>query len=188
MNQFLGLLCVLLSTTVFADEVVVGTPAFGGDGCLHEKTSLVISPDRKTVRLLPTDYVAEAGGNTGRGIDQKSCDLAIPVHIPKGYQVGFRPKAFNGTVSLGEKSRSVLTAEYFLAGSRGVTFNQNFKGPLSQEFVSETEDKLIWSPCGTDTILRLNTSIYVKTTPAFEPVRMSIDEIAEFQIYTQQCL
>src|SRR5690606_12661462 len=69
------------------DGITLGPPGYGGTGCPGGSVSVTLSPDNTSLSLLFDRYVVEAGGSTGRSFDRKSCNLAIPVHVPQGLSV-----------------------------------------------------------------------------------------------------
>ena len=70
-----------------ADDISLGIPGFGGSGCPAGSVSATLSPDAKSLSLLFDEYVVSAGGTTGRSFDRKTCNVAIPVHVPQGESV-----------------------------------------------------------------------------------------------------
>ena len=67
--------------------IALGEPAYGGTGCPSGSVSAALSPDNTSLSLLFDQYVVEAGQSVGRSFDRKSCNIAIPVHVPQGYSV-----------------------------------------------------------------------------------------------------
>jgi hypothetical protein len=130
---------LLLATAAQADDISLGKPGYGGSGCPANSVSATLSPDGKALSLLFDEYVVEAGGETGKSFDRKTCNVAIPVHVPQG------------------RSVSVLAIDY-----RG--FNQLPRGARYLISNKLTAESLIWSACGEDINLRTNSSIRVNTT------------------------
>ena len=78
---------LLLSAPVFADDISLGIPGYGGTGCPDGTVSATLSPDAKSLSLLFDQYQVSVGGTTGRSFDRRSCNIAIPVHVPQGLSV-----------------------------------------------------------------------------------------------------
>ena len=75
---------VLLSASfAHADDISLGLPGFGGTGCPGGSVSATLSPDAKSLSILFDEYQVAAGGDTGKSFDRKSCNIAIPVHVPR---------------------------------------------------------------------------------------------------------
>jgi hypothetical protein len=87
---------MLLSAPVFADDISLGTPGYGGSGCPVGSVSVTLSPDAKSLSLLFDQYQVAVGGTTGKSFDRKSCNIAIPVHVPQGLSVSVLKIDFRG--------------------------------------------------------------------------------------------
>src|SRR5262245_56951679 len=95
-----------LAAVARADDIALGDPAYGGSGCPAGTASVALSPDQKAISLLFDQYVTEAGGQTQKRLDRKSCNIAIPVHIPQGYSVSIFQVDYRGFVSVPQGGRS----------------------------------------------------------------------------------
>src|SRR5258708_1302919 len=82
------------------DEVRLGNPEYGGSGCPAGSAAVAVSPDARALSILFDQFIAEAGGDTGRSITRKTCNLAVPVHIPQGYSVSIFQIDYRGFNSL----------------------------------------------------------------------------------------
>lgn len=60
---------------------------YGGTGCPEGTVSATLSPDTKSLSLLFDQYQISVGDTTGKSLDHKSCNIAIPVHVPQGMRV-----------------------------------------------------------------------------------------------------
>ncbi len=147
-----------------ADSISLGTPAYGGTGCPAGSAAAVLSPDQKSLSILFDNYVAQAGG--GKSFDRKSCNLAVPVHVPQGYSVSVLAIDYRGYNNIPAGAKSVFRVEYFFAGGTGPVFNKTFNGPKNDDYLitnSLTQSGTVWSACGADVNLRVNSSIRVTT-------------------------
>ncbi|EYR81693.1 MULTISPECIES: DUF4360 domain-containing protein [unclassified Shinella] len=150
-----------------ADDISLGTPGYGGSGCPANSVAATLSPDGKALSLLFDEYVVEAGGETGKSFDRKTCNVAIPVHVPQGRSVSVLAIDYRGFNQLPRGARSQFNVEYFFAGTRGPAFRQTFTGPQEKDYLISnklTAESLVWSACGEDVNLRTNSSIRVNTT------------------------
>jgi len=148
------------------DDIALGDPAYGGSGCPGGSVATTLSPDQKALSILFDSYIVEAGGGTGKSFDRKSCNVAIPVHIPQGRSVSILAVDYRGFNALPQGANSQFNVEYFFAGSRGPTFRKTFRGPIDADYTISNElvaDALVWSACGADVNLRTNSSIRVTT-------------------------
>ena len=149
-----------------ADDISLGVPGYGGTGCPAGTVSTVLSPDAKSLSLIFDQYEVSAGGTTGRSYDRKSCNVAIPVHVPNGYSVSVLSVDYRGFNHLPGRGTSQFNVEYFFAGGRGPTFRRSFNGPLDSDYTINNQlvaEAMVWSPCGADVNLRTNASMRVNT-------------------------
>ncbi len=170
------LLSALTVTTALADDIQLGTPGYGGTGCPVNSASVSLSPDQKALSILFDQYVVEAGN--GRSMDRKSCNIAIPVHVPQGYSISVFQVDYRGFNSLPAGARSQFNVEYFFAGSRGIRQTKSFFGPAANLYEltdNLAAEALVWTPCGADTNLRVNTSMLVQTNRAQEQAMATVD-------------
>ena len=156
--------------------ITLGTPAYGGTGCPAGSASVTLSPNNSALSILFDSYVAEAGN--GRTVDRKSCNIAIPVHVPQGYSISVFQVDYRGFLSLPSGARSTFNVEYFFAGSSGVRQSKTAMG--SQNGLYELTDNLVaeavvWSACGADVNLRANTSMMVQTNRRQEQAMATVD-------------
>lgn len=147
--------------------VTLGNPAYGGTGCPAGSVSAALSPDATSLSLLFDQYVVEAGASVGRSFDRKSCNIAIPVHVPNGYSVSVLSIDYRGYNMLPRRATSQFSVEYFFAGRRGPMFTRTFNGALDSDFLLNNTlvaEAMVWSRCGEDVILRTNSSMRVQTS------------------------
>ncbi len=150
-----------------ADDIRLGQPGYGGTGCPSGSVSATLSPDEKSLSLIFDEYSVEAGGETGRTFDRKSCNVAIPVHVPQGYSLSVLSVDYRGFNHLEGRATSQFNVEYFFAGGRGPAFRRTFYGPLDSDYLIQntiTAEGVVWSACGADVNLRTNSSMRVSTT------------------------
>jgi hypothetical protein len=149
-----------------ADDIALGVPGYGGSGCPAGSVSTVLSPDMKTLSLIFDQYEVSAGGTTGRSYERKSCNVAIPVHVPNGYSISIFSVDYRGFNHLPRGATSQFNVEYFFAGGRGPAFRRTFWGEQESDYFINNElaaESLVWSRCGEDVNLRTNASLRVNT-------------------------
>jgi len=147
--------------------ITLGLPAVAGTGCPAGSVDAILSPDKSTLSILFSSYVAEAGGTTGLTFDRKSCNVAIPVNVPNGISVSIIGVDYRGFNQLPAGASSQFNVEYFFAGGRGPVFRQDFRGPIAQDYLIHNDlvaTAVVWSACGQPVTLRTNTNIRVNTT------------------------
>ncbi len=158
----------LLSNVQADDDIALGIPGYAGSGCPAGSASVTLSPDAKSLSILFDSFVAEAGKSVKKTLDRKSCNLAIPVHVPHGISISIIDVDYRGFVSLPDYTGSAqLTAEYFFAGLRGPKYTKSWSGPLDTDYTFTNTLGVIaqvWSPCGADTNIRVNASMTLKNS------------------------
>ncbi|MGN6487301.1 MAG: DUF4360 domain-containing protein [Devosia sp.] len=148
------------------ENITLGEPGYGGTGCPGGSVSATLSPDATSLSLLFDSYLVEAGGDSGKKFDRKSCNVAIPVHVPQGISVSVLAIDYRGYNNLPKGADSQFNVEYFFAGARGPTFVKKFNGPRDEDYLIHNEltaQTIVWSKCGADVNLRTNSSIRVNT-------------------------
>ena len=170
MKTILALTALALSagfvSFAHADDISLGEPGYGGTGCPGGSVSTTLSPDAKSLSLLFDAYSVQAGGDTGKSFDRKSCNIAIPVHVPQGLSVSILTIDYRGYNNIPSGGKTTFGVEYFFAGQKGPTFNKTFNGPLDKDYLITNKlqaTALVYSACGADVNLRTNSSIRVQT-------------------------
>lgn len=167
-KTLLALLLTTFSLPGFTqDSIQLGYPAYGGNGCPSGTASATLSPDATSLSIIFDQFLTEAGPASGRTIDRKSCNIAVPVHVPNGYSISIIAVDYRGYVGLPRSASARLQAEYFFAGMRGPRFTQDFVGATDRDYTFSNQlgvETLVWSPCGADVNLRVNASMMVRNT------------------------
>lgn len=171
------ILAASFATFAHADDIALGQPAYNGSGCPADSASATLSPDNKSLSILFGSYQAEAGADTGKSFDRKSCNIAIPVHVPQGLSISVLAIDYRGYNNVPVGGSTNFHVEYFFAGARGPVFDKNFNGPLDSDYTIHndlTAQSMVWSACGADVILRTNSGIRV-TTKANKQALATVD-------------
>jgi hypothetical protein len=173
-----GALVMLAGLIAHADDIKLGLPAYGGTGCPAGTASAVLSPDQKTLSVLFDQYQAEAGGVSGRTLDRKSCNLAIPVHVPQGFSISIFQIDYRGFAAVPYGGLARFNVEYFFAGSGGPRSSKTVRGPTNQDY--DLTDRLaaaalVWSPCGASTNLRINSNLMVTSNRNLDDAIATVD-------------
>jgi hypothetical protein len=174
-----ALALVATSSAALADDIRLGeNVGYGGNGCPAGSASVTLSPDAKSLSILFDQYITEAGGATRKSVDRKSCNLAIPVHVPQGYSISIFQVDYRGFNALPSGARAQFNVEYFFAGSRGPRQTKSFYGPVNTNY--ELTDRLaaeamVWTPCGADVNLRVNSNMMVQTNYRGDQALSTVD-------------
>lgn len=198
MKKILAIAALLLGSSIagaaYADDIALGEPGYGGTGCPDGSASVTLAPDAKSLSILFDEYYVEAGGATNKSMERKSCNIAIPVHVPQGLSVSILTIDYRGYNSLPQGAKSTFAVEYFFAGIQGPKFNKVFNGALDKDYLITNKLKasaLVWSACGADVNLRTNSSIRVQTKQNKEALAtvdsQDVSAAIVYQLQWKQC-
>jgi hypothetical protein len=168
----------LLGANAFADDIRLGRPGYGGNGCPNGSASATLSPDQKSLSIIFDEFMVEAGGSTRRNVARKSCNIAIPVHVPQGLSISIISVDYRGFNSLPRRAMARFKAEYFFAGRRGPRYSRTFRGPLDDDYTITNRfpiSAITWSRCGQDVNLRVNSSMMVRNSDRRNEALSTVD-------------
>lgn len=157
---------------------ILGEPTIGGNGCPQGSVSLTLGEEAKTLAINFEEYAVELWGR--RKLDRKSCQLAIPVHLPKGLTVSLVALDYSGYNYLPDGATTTLTTETFFAGTQGEKLATDFVGALDDSFhVNQTVglDNAISSECKQDVILRVNSSLKARGNEYGDYLYSAVDSL-----------
>jgi hypothetical protein len=181
----LSVLTVLsLAAKAAPSLVTVGQASYGGSGCPAGSVAGRITPDGV---IYPFQYIADAGQQTGKRIDRKSCALTVPIRVAQGYQASL-VTVVSGFVSAPAGSQVRLDHEQFFAGARGPKLSKIYTGVRNQFSLSNGAPPaaLAWSACGAEANVRLNTSVLAQSNARMEETLGGIGEI-RLKLVTRRC-
>lgn len=179
-SKLASMILVTMSLNALADDISIGHPDYGGNGCPGGTVSTTLSPDQKSLSVLFDQYIAEAGGGTGKSLDRKSCNVAVPVHIPQGYSIAIFQVDYRGFRSIPFGGSGQFRVEYFFAGAQGPLLGRSFRGGEEGDYLlthNLVASALVWSPCGANTNLRINSSVLARTNRQMDTALTTVDTI-----------
>lgn len=144
---------------VQSEGVTLGQPSYGGSGCPQGTASAILSHDYHSLSILFDNFVAEAGGYNARRMSRKSCNVAIPLHVPQGYSTSIFKIDYRGFHNIPYGGYTKFAVEYFFAGETGIRLSKKFLGPMEANYTLRnhvSRNSNVWSDCGKDVILRSN--------------------------------
>lgn len=191
MKTAVSLVAILFSGLIHADDIRLGEPVYGGNGCPSGTASATLSPDQKELSILFDQYSVEVGGFTGKNNDRKSCNLAIPVYVPAGYSISIYQVDYRGYALIPSGGQGQFNVEYFFAGAQGPYTRQVYNGPTDRNFLVQhnlAAEALIWTRCGESVNLRINSNVRVKSNRYNDEAYMSVDsaDVASRLVYHVQ--
>lgn len=178
LKNVIGGMLLMASSLVVADDIKLLEPGYGGNGCPQFSANATLSPDNKSLSILFDQYIVEV---TGRNkLARKSCNISIPIHVPQGLSLSVIGVDYRGYNGLPRGADSVLSVEYFFAGISGPKAARTFVGDLDDEYLVHHDllaAATVWSPCGQDVNLRINSSMRVRTTGRAEQALATVDSV-----------
>lgn len=174
-------LSVLSQTSLATDpnSVFFQAPAIAGTGCPAGTTDFAITPDGQTLTILFDAYSADPGN--------KTCNVAIPVHVPNGFQVSLMTADYRGFV----EGSAELRRSYFFAGQVGPSQSTSLNGGSGREYTER--DNLVttsnsFARCGEDVNLRIQSRIRTKTNNSSISVdSLDLNNGMVFHLQYQRC-
>jgi Domain of unknown function (DUF4360) len=161
---------------------IQGNVAAGGSGCPEGSVSATVSPDGQELSVLFDKFIADA---TKPAESRKSCNLAIPIKVPAGYQVSLYTVDYRGYIA--PDTTGKLRAEYFFAGQKGPVYQKELKGETDY---TETQELLAstFSACGDSVNMRVNASMVAKgkgiaTVDSLDLAHQTVVSIPKHLIY-----
>jgi hypothetical protein len=195
MKKIIFLMLIVATALAKADDISLGEPAYGGTGCPQGTVGATLSPDKKVLSVIFDAFMAQAGKGAGVSIDRKSCNLAVPIHVPQGFSVSVLKVDYRGYTYVPSGAMARFSVEYFLKSfnstSAGPTSGRTFLGPIDRDYRLSNElglTALVWSACGQDVNLRINASMMARTNTRNQDVLATVDsaDVAAGIVYQLQ--
>lgn len=170
----------MITLLSWADAPTLGEPSYNGSGCPLGSASVALSPDYSALTILFDSYSALAGGASRKTMDRKTCNIGIPVHVPQGKSVSLFTIDYRGFNSIPQGAYATFNAEYFFAGATGPKFEKRWDGREEDSYTIRNvlaAETIVWSRCGEDVTLRVNSAIMARTNRLGEEVYTAVDTI-----------
>ncbi|MCI5227591.1 MAG: DUF4360 domain-containing protein [Candidatus Electrothrix sp. AX2] len=184
----IGTLIASITTSVVAaqDAVHFNEPIdFAGTGCPAD--SLTATVNGTTLSIFFEDYFVESE------LKRISCDFAVPVHVPAGWQVSLITADWRGE-AIGEAE---LHREYFFAGQTDginilTSFNDDYYMKHDKNYVErDSLEPSVYTACQSedrDVVLRINSSIRtINDTSSIHMDTIDMDNKVVFKLNSRTC-
>jgi hypothetical protein len=180
-GKILALGLCLMSSVAFSqvdpNDISLGNPSYGGNGCPAGSASATLGTDGKTLSILFDQFMVEAGG-ANPNLSRKSCNITVPIRIPQGFSVSVISVDYRGYVSLPTSAQARLSAEYFFAGSNALRYEKVFNGRSDTDYLFTNKmaiEAVVWSACGASPNLRVNAAMLVKSNRYGDEALATVD-------------
>jgi hypothetical protein len=146
-----------------ADRITLDVVSVNGSGCPPGTADVAVLSDNTGFRVTYREFVARAGGDANPVDFRKNCQIGLLVHVPQGFTFAVAEADYRGRARLEAGASALQRTNYYFQGSSDNSYaDHSFAGPLST--VWQTTDRtpvLVYSPCGEQRILNLNTELRV---------------------------
>ena len=157
-----------LSQTSYADApawVTINDIQYNGSGCPIGSVIENVSEDKKAFTLAFSEYIAEVGQGILRSASRKNCQVSVNLSFPQGWSYSVVSFDYRGYAFLDRNVTGTQKVSYYFQGdSRDAALSSTITGPYDDDFHYNDEFDLlalVWSPCGIERALNLNTQIRV---------------------------
>jgi hypothetical protein len=174
----------LIDSDSSARKVEVQSVTGGGNGCANSGFELKRTSGRQLAKVVFDDLSADAA-SASSGLSRKTCNLAIQLKIPAGYQVALPVLVAEGSASTGNSARLQIRSEvWFQRGASESQINQKqiaanrnvlFELPLTD--IGQTTS---WSECSDRVVVRLNLSMVAQAPRSYGESQGTIENLKIF--------
>ena len=181
---FLGTLVAALPSYPIPDagpsghEVIIEGIAFAGSGCPAGSVAGQLSTDQTTITLLYDSFVAQAGQGITASNYRKNCQLNVKIRYPSGWQFSVFKADYRGYAQIPSGDTGTCKATYYFSGdSRQISSTMTFKGPYDDNYLKTDQfgvDSTIWSPCGLEGLLNINSEVRLSPPDATKNAQMTV--------------
>jgi hypothetical protein len=146
-------------------EVSVDLVAAAGSGCPANTVGISVSPGNDAFSVTYSAFHAQVGVGSAPTDARKNCQLNMRIRIPQGYSYAINGLDHRGSAHLEAGASGVQRARYYFSGQAPSTFVAHpFNGPFDDAW--QTTDNvdiasLIFSPCGADRNININSELRV---------------------------
>lgn len=147
------------------DKIVIDIVTVNGSGCPANTAAIAVSPDNTAFTVTYSNYLAQVGVGAAPTDLRKNCQLTILVHVPQGFSYAVAEADYRGFAHLESGASSVERANYYFQGQPQTAVIQHpFHGPFDDDWqATDTTGiaALVFSPCGAERDLNVNTELRV---------------------------
>jgi hypothetical protein len=148
-----------------SDHIVIEVVTVNGSGCPLGTAAVAVSPDNTAFTVTYSNYLVVVGLGSTPTDFRKNCQLNVLVHVPQGFTYAVASADYRGFASLASGATGLERANYYFQGQVPTAFiNHNYVGPMSDDWqATDSTDlaALVYSPCGAQRNLNINTELRV---------------------------
>lgn len=153
------------------DLIAGGVPAaidviyIGGSGCPGGTAAVAVSADNSGFEIMFHSFQAAVGVGTKATDYRKNCQISLKIYHPTGYSYALSRIDYSGYAILAAGASATQRSNYYFSGQSPTAMTSHpFAGPMDGEWrTTDLSDvaSLVFSPCGQETNLNINTELRV---------------------------
>lgn len=181
-----ALFSLSMVSTASASAVFFKSPInFAGTGCPAGSIA-VTGANTDTLSILFDSY--DAGTESVSGVRRASCNFAVPVQVPQGYQVSVMTADWEGYA----EGKVQLRRKYFFAGQpRAPWITSNINSRHGTDFSKRdnmVHRTLTWGKCGRSVNLRINSNLRARGRNSYAAVdTLDLQNKVKFHLQWRRC-
>jgi hypothetical protein len=163
------------STSISVPTPTAGSPppnfnitgyGYNGSGCPTGSTFSIPNSDNTAITITFSQFEATAGPGIAINQGRKNCQISLQLHVPQGFSFAIVDVDYRGFYQLDSKVKAYHDASYYFQGQLAqAAASSVLSGPVSgANYIFRDEFNLtptIYSPCGEDTVLNINSAVRV---------------------------
>ena len=143
---------------------------YAGTGCPAGSVSDNLSIDGQALTLLFDSFVASVGPGVPFSEKRKNCAVTVKLRFPQGWSYSLYTVDYRGYVDLQQGTNGAQTVRYWFSGDgRTGQATTPFYGPRTGDYTIRDRmffNQNIWSPCGAQRDLVINSAVKVDNSRA----------------------
>ena len=148
-----------------SDKIVVDVITVNGTGCPAGTAAVAVAPDNTAFTVTYSAYTAQVGVGAAPTDIRKNCQLSVLVHVPSGFTYAVVKTVFCGFASFANGATATQRANYYFQGQSATSYaSHTYNGPMGDDWIATDlvpVQSLVWSPCGAQRNLNINTELRV---------------------------
>ncbi len=146
------------------NDVYISKFTANGDGCPTGSYSYLLTPDKSTLQILFSSFIAELApaGTFVSNPPTRACTLALQLHLPPGIALSWYASEHRGFADTSGGASGQFWARYYLPGAGGFDVFRTYPinpGTVASYTVINNALGGTWTRCGGDQLLSVNTRL-----------------------------
>jgi hypothetical protein len=139
--------------------------SWAGSGCPAGTVAENLAPDFRAFTLLFDAYVAEIGPGLPLSQSRRNCQILVDLDFPQGWSYSVFTVDYRGFADLEPGVSGVQQSAYYFQGEfRTARLQTTLNGPRVSDYQLRDSlglGALVWSPCGAQRALNINSAVRV---------------------------